>query len=317
VERGDLHASRDMAEHLHYGAAMRWDQGHESPDVIDRRGEGGGRGGGMGLLGFIPLLLRFRGGWILALLLVGFLLFGGFGGLGGLFGGSSDETQTQSHAPVAGGKTADKKAQFVAFVLDDTQTSWRQQFAQRGKTYRNAKLVMFTGSTQTACGNGQAASGPFYCPPDERVYIDLSFYDELEKRLGAKGDFAQAYVIAHEIGHHVQNQLGISDKVHGAKASQQRGEEGLSVRLELQADCYAGIWASSSDKRGILEPGDIDEALNAAAAIGDDRLQKRSGGVVNPESWTHGSSAQRSRWFKTGYERASMDACDTFSGNVL
>jgi predicted metalloprotease len=144
------------------------------------------------------------------------------------------------------------------------------------------------------------------------VYIDLAFYDDLDRRFGAKGDFAQAYVIAHEIGHHVQHQLGISDKVHNARASQQRGEEGMSVRLELQADCFAGIWAHASDDKKILDPGDIDEALTAAAAIGDDRLQKQSGGRVNPESWTHGSSAQRSRWFKTGYERASVDACDTF-----
>lgn len=292
---------------------MRWDEGHQSPDVIDKRGERGGGGfRGAGLLGFLPLLLRMRGGWILALLLLGFVAVGGFSGL---FGGSSEGTRTQSVA--AGGKTADKKAQFVAFVLDDNQAMWRQELAQRGKTYRNAKLVMFTGATQTACGNGMAATGPFYCPPDERVYIDLSFYDELEQRLGAEGDFAQAYVIAHEIGHHVQNLLGVSDKVHAAKASAQRGEEGLSVRLELQADCYAGIWAHSADGRQILEPGDIDEALNAAAAIGDDRLQKQAGGRVSPETWTHGSSAQRSRWFKTGFERGSMEACDTFSGNAI
>jgi predicted metalloprotease len=289
---------------------MKWDEGHQSPDVIDRRGQGGGGMGGMGLLGLLPLLTRFRGGWVIALLVVGFMLVGGLGGLGGMFGGSSETTTTG--APVAGHKTDDKKAQFVAFVLDDTQGVWRQEFAKLGKTYRNAKLVMFTGATQTACGGGQAATGPFYCPSDERVYIDLAFYNELEQRFGAKGDFAQAYVIAHEIGHHVQNQLGISNKVHNARASQQRGEEGLSVRLELQADCFAGIWAKASDDKKILDPGDIDEALTAAAAIGDDRLQKQSGGRVNAESWTHGSSAQRSRWFKTGYERGSVDACDTF-----
>lgn len=289
---------------------MKWDEGHESPDVIDRRGEGGGRGG-MGLLGLIPLVTRFRGGWVIALLIVGFILVGGIGGLSGIFGGGTGDTTTTS-APVAGHKTDDKKAQFVAFVLDDTQGAWRQEFAKRGRTYRNAKLVMFTGATQTACGGGQAAQGPFYCPADERVYIDLSFYNELEQRFGAKGDFAQAYVIAHEIGHHVQKQLGISDRVSNARASQQRGEEGASVRLELQADCFAGIWAKASEDKKILDPGDIDEALGAAAAIGDDRLQKQSGGRVNPETWTHGSSAQRSRWFKTGYERGDIDACDTF-----
>jgi predicted metalloprotease len=292
-------------------ARMKWDEGHESPDVIDKRGQGGGGGGGLGLLGLIPLVTRFRGGWVVALIIVGFVVWGGFKGLGGSTGAGPSDT-TSNSAPVAGHKTDDKKAQFVAFVLDDTQATWKQEFAKRGKTYRNAKLVMFTGATQTACGGGQAAQGPFYCPADERVYIDLSFYNELEQRFGAKGDFAQAYVIAHEIGHHVQKQLGISDKVSNARGNQ-RGEEGNSVRLELQADCFAGMWAKASDDKKILDPGDIDEALTAAAAIGDDRIQKQSGGRVNPETWTHGSSAQRSRWFKTGYERGDLAACDTFA----
>jgi uncharacterized protein len=267
------------------------------------------------MLGLLPLVTRFKGGWIIALIIVGLSLAGGLGGLGGMFGGTSADESTK--APVAGHKTDDKKAQFVAFVLDDSQNTWKQEFAKRNKTYRNAKLVMFTNATQTACGHGQAATGPFYCPLDERVYIDLSFYNELEQRLGAKGDFAQAYVIAHEIGHHVQHQLGISDKVHEAKRSQQRGEDSLAVRLELQADCFAGMWAHSSGQRDILEAGDIDEALNAAAAIGADRLQKKSSGRVNPETWTHGSSAQRSHWFKQGYERGDMEACDTFNGNAI
>lgn len=291
---------------------MKWDEGHQSPDVIDRRGQGGGGGGGLGLLGFLPMLLRFKGGWVIILLVLGVFAASRFTNI---LGGAREDAPTQSAA--TGGKTADKKGQFVAFVLDDNQALWRQEFSQRGKTYQNAKLVMFTGATQTACGQGMAATGPFYCPPDQRVYIDLSFYDELERRLGAKGDFAQAYVISHEIGHHVQNLLGVSDKVHKASASQQKGEEGLSVRLELQADCYAGLWAHAAEKRGILEVGDIDEALGAAAAIGDDRLQKQSGGRVQPEKWTHGSSAQRSRWFKTGYERGTMEACDTFTGNAI
>ncbi len=292
---------------------MKWDEGHESPDVIDKRGQGGGGGGGLGLLGLIPFVTRFRGGWVVALLIVGFVVWGGFKGLGGSSPDPSGTTTTS--AAGAAHKTDDKKAQFVAFVLDDTQNTWKQEFAKRGKTYRNAKLVMFTGSTQTACGGGQAAQGPFYCPADERVYIDLSFYNELEQRFGAKGDFAQAYVIAHEIGHHVQKQLGISDKVSNARGNQ-RGEEGNSVRLELQADCFAGMWAKASDDKKILDPGDIDEALGAAAAIGDDRIQKQSGGRVNPETWTHGSSAQRSRWFKTGYARGDMDACDTFAATA-
>jgi predicted metalloprotease len=290
---------------------MKWDEGHESPDVIDKRGQGGGGGGGLGLLGLIPLVTRFRGGWVVALLIVGFVVWGGFKGLGGSTSAGPSDTTTNS-APVAGHKTDDKKAQFVAFVLDDTQATWKQEFAKLGKTYRNAKLVMFTGATQTACGGGQAAQGPFYCPADERVYIDLSFYNELEQRFGAKGDFAQAYVIAHEIGHHVQKQLGISDKVSNARGNQ-KGEEGNSVRLELQADCFAGMWAKASEDKKILDPGDIDEALTAAAAIGDDRIQKQAGGRVNPETWTHGSSAQRSRWFKTGYQRGDLAACDTFA----
>ena len=283
--------------------------------MIDRRGQRGGGAGLGGLLGLLPLITRVRGGWLIALVLVGLSLAGGLGGLGGMFGGGSSETSTTG-APAAGPRSDDKKAHFVAFVLDDAQTTWRQELAKRGKPYRNAKLVMFTGATQTACGNGQAATGPFYCPEDERVYIDLSFYNELEQHLGARGDFAQAYVIAHEIGHHVQHQLGIDDKARSARGSQ-RGAEGNSVRLELQADCFAGIWAKASADRKLLEPGDIDQALNAAAAIGDDRLQKQSTGHVNPEQWTHGSSAARSRWFKTGFEKASLEACDTFNATNL
>ncbi len=302
---------------------MKWDEGHESPDVVDRRGErgGGGDGGGggrMGLLSLVPMLLRMRGGWVILLVLLGVSAAGKFSGLldrAGGAGGAGDESRPVAAVP--GAKVSDKKGQFVAFVLDDNQAMWRKELPVRGKAYRNAKLVMFTGSTATACGQGMAATGPFYCPPDERVYIDLSFYDELEKRLGAKGDFAQAYVISHEIGHHVQNILGTSDKVRAASPSRLKGEDGLSVRLELQADCFAGVWAHSANKRGILDAGDIDEALTAAAAIGDDRLQKQATGHVNPEKWTHGSSAQRGRAFKTGYERGLMEACDTFSGNPL
>jgi len=272
----------------------------------------------MGLLGLLPLVTRFRGGWIIAVLVIGFMLVGGIGGLGGMFGGGDGTSTTTTRSGAAPGvRSDDKKAQFVAFVLDDAQATWKQELAKRSTTYKNAKLVMFTNATSTSCGAGQAAAGPFYCPNDERVYIDLSFYNDLERRFKATGDFAQAYVIAHEIGHHVQHQLGISDKVHAASASKQKGEEGLSVRLELQADCFAGIWAHNAQKRDILEVGDIDEALNAAAAIGDDKMQKQAGGAVRPESWTHGSSAQRSRWFKTGYERGNMEACDTFQASSL
>lgn len=261
-----------------------------------------------GILRLLPLLGRSRFGWIVILVVVGISVLGGLG----IFG--TDTGERTAHGPVQGVKSADEKAHFVGFVLDDSQQTWRTLLGSR---YVNAKLVLFTGATNTACGYGRAATGPFYCPTDQRVYIDLSFYDELERRLGAGGDFAQAYVIAHEIGHHVQNLLGTSDKVHQARRSEQVGAEGMSVRLELQADCYAGIWAHSSQNRGLLESGDLEEALVAAAAIGDDRLQKRASGTVQPESWTHGSSAQRARWFRRGYESGSMDACDTFGGDVL
>jgi predicted metalloprotease len=286
---------------------MRWNEGHESPDIIDRRGQGAPMGGMGGLLALLPLLGRSRFGWII----LGIIVFASVAG--GIFGGGGGGESAQ--APAAGqAKTQDTKAQFVGFVLDDTQNTWK---AMLGSQYRNAKLVLFSGATQTACGAGRAATGPFYCPTDERVYIDLSFYDELERRLGAGGDFAQAYVIAHEIGHHVQNLQGTSDEVHAARRSEQEGAEGLSVKLELQADCFAGVWAHATNNRGLLETGDLDEALNAAAAIGDDRLQKQSSGRVQPESWTHGSSEQRSRWFRRGYESGSMESCDTFKTGVL
>jgi uncharacterized protein len=263
-----------------------------------------------GMLGLLPLLTRSRYGWLIALVILGISLLGG---LGGIFGGG-EGTGDRAADTAGGAKTPDKKAAFVGFVLDDVQETWR---AMLGSQYQNAKLVLFTGATNTACGFGRAATGPFYCPPDQRVYIDLSFYDELERRLGARGDFAQAYVIAHEIGHHVQNLLGTSDKVRQARASERTGAEGMSVKLELQADCFAGLWAHATQNRGLLEEGDLEEALGAAAAIGDDRLQKQAGKTVQPESWTHGSSAQRATWFKRGYESGSMEACNTFASGVL
>jgi predicted metalloprotease len=287
---------------------MRWDPGHESEDVVDRRGESpaqaGLGGGGGGILALLPFLLRFKYGWVVVLLLLGGSYFTGMFGQGG--GGSQGATSAQ-HGAKAGAQ--DQQARFVGFVLDDVQTTWKGALPQ----YRKAKLVLFSGATRTSCGVGQAATGPFYCPADEQVYIDLSFYDELQNRLGAGGDFAQAYVIAHEIGHHVQKILGVSEKVSRAPGSQQNGPRGLSVRLELQADCYAGMWAHFTQQHDVLEKGDIEEGLGAAAAIGDDRLQKQSAGVVNPESWTHGSSEQRVRWFKKGYDEGTLAACDTFS----
>lgn len=292
---------------------MRWDEEHESPDLIDRRGEGPVRGGGgMGtIMSLAPLLVRHPIGIVILIaLLIGSALLG-------RFGTQSADAPRATETTSATTQGADREKHFVAFVLDDTQKNWRELFAKEGREYRNAKLVLFDGSTSTACGYGEAATGPFYCPADERVYIDLSFYDELARRFGAKGDFAQAYVIAHEIGHHIQNQLGTSSAVHNLRRSQREGETGASVRLELQADCYAGIWAHSTDTRGLLEQGDIDEALTAAAAIGDDRLQRQSTGVVSPETFTHGTSEQRARWFRTGYKTGDIAACDTFHTKSL
>jgi predicted metalloprotease len=278
---------------------MRLDEQQESGNVEDRRGMSPGmlRGGGLGCGGLlIVLVISYFTGIDPRQLLQ-------------TVEQAAPPASTTQTAPT--GKPADTLGKFAAKVLGSTEQVWTQVIASNNRRYTPPTMVLFAGAVQSACGTATSASGPFYCPNDGRLYLDTSFFDELD-RLGGSGDFAQAYVIAHEIGHHVQHQLGISDKVHNARASQQRGEEGMSVRLELQADCFAGIWAHASDDKKILDPGDIDEALTAAAAIGDDRLQKQSGGRVNPESWTHGSSAQRSRWFKTGYERASVDACDTF-----
>lgn len=294
---------------------MRWNQNHESPDVIDRRGQGGGGGAGLGgVLALLPFLGRSKIGIVVLIVVVALSMFGGLGGLLGRGGGDEG-----ARSPAAGAqpRSDDKKAHFVAFVLDDVQAMWKTEFAKRNASYRNAKLVMFTDATQTACGDGRATTGPFYCSRDERTYIDLSFFDQLERKLGARGDFAQAYVIAHEIGHHVQNIRGMTERVHDARKSEQIGEEGLSVRLELQADCFAGMWAHSTEQRKLLETGDLDEALNAAAAIGDDKLQAESRGRVRPETFTHGTSAQRKRWFDKGYQSGNFDACDTFSSGVL
>ena len=202
--------------------------------------------------------------------------------------------------------------QFVSFVLDDVQSTWSDELAQQGRRYTPAVLVLFRDRTSSACGTGAAAMGPFYCSRDGRVYIDLSFYRDLRQRFGAPGDFAQAYVIAHEIGHHVQSLLGISERVHAASREQRAGSESLAVRLELQADCFAGMWAHATRKRELLESGDVEEALTAAAAIGDDRLQTQARGTVAPETFTHGSSEQRMRWFRRGLETGEIDACDTF-----
>jgi len=296
---------------------MRWTPGGLSPDIEDRRGAGGGGFGGFsfggGSLGC--------GGFVILLILS--LLFGRnfFSLLGG--GGDSTQprtqTQTQTRPDVSQpGSTAASTAQrtpeqFVSFVLDDAQGTWDKLLPEQANTpYHHSHLVLFRDATQSGCGYAQAATGPFYCPNDEKVYVDLGFYDELRERFGAPGDFAQAYVLAHEIGHHVQDILGTTAKVHAAMEEDRRNANTYSVALELQADCYAGVWAHSSEQRDILDPGDIDEGLNAAAAVGDDRLQRMAGRRVNPDSFTHGSSRERADWFRRGYQSGRISSCDTF-----
>ncbi len=293
---------------------MRWTPGGRSKNLEDRRGasSGGGGGGGFGLGGgggFGGGRLGLGG--IVILIILSLVFKQDFLGLlGGGEGASAPAVQEE--APVTDARE-EPLVQLVSFVLDSTQSFWRAEFAKEGRPYRDAKLVLFRDATPTACGTGQSATGPFYCPGDEKVYIDLAFFDELRQRFKAPGDFAQAYVLAHEIGHHVQNLLGVSDQVHRV---QQRAGEGeanaLSVRLELQADCYAGMWGALAARQGILEAGDTEEGLAAAAAVGDDRLQKMATGRVSPESWTHGSSAQRMEWFTRGFKASDASACDTF-----
>jgi predicted metalloprotease len=226
---------------------------------------------------------------------------------------SSPQDQTASTG-TTGLRDKDPQAEFISVVLADTEDTWREIFSQRGQAYVPPVLVLFDGATQSACGVGSAEVGPFYCPRDRKVYLDLSFFRELDQRFGAPGDFAQAYVVAHEVGHHVQNMMGVSEKVTAAQSSaNDRQSNALSVRLELQADCYAGVWGHYAARRGLLEAGDAEEGLNAAAAIGDDRLQRMSRGQIVPESFTHGSSADRVRWLRRGLDNGTIEACDTFT----
>lgn len=289
--------------------------GRESDNVEDRRGgDGGGSSGGGGLLGLIPSLFSGKGiiGIVVAIAGAYFLgidprtILSLFTAVG-----TSNTEMTTTTRPIP---KDDPQAKFVSVVLADTEDVWRKLFSEAGKTYRDPKLVLFRGSTPTACGKGKSAMGPFYCPGDQKVYIDLSFYEEMRSRYQAPGDFAQAYVIGHEVGHHVQNMLGTMNKVRRQQDGQpEAAANALSVKLELQADCYAGVWAHHADKtRKIIESGDIEEALRAAAAIGDDALQKQSGGAIVPESFTHGSSADRMRWFKRGMETGELEQCNTF-----
>ena len=232
-----------------------------------------------------------------------------------LVGGGGMAPGAPSAGPVQSTPQEERLVDFVSFVLDSSQAFWARELPRLGAEYRPAELTLFRDVVQSACGMAQSATGPFYCPGDEMVYIDLGFYDELHRRFGAPGDFAQAYVLAHEIGHHIQNVLGIERRVREAQQRQSGSANDLSIRMELQADCLAGVWGHHSREEGILEPGDVEEGLAAAAAVGDDRIQRMGGGTVNPEGWTHGSSDQRMRWFNEGFRSGDANQCDTFAAN--
>ena len=291
---------------------MKWEGNRQSDNVEDARRGGGGRAG-------LPIGGRSVGLGTIAVALVAGWAFGinPLTVLGLLSGGGTAPVQQQ--APAGPPPADDPMARFVSTVLADTEDVWRAQFREMGRTYQDPKLRLFRGTEPTACGTGQSAMGPFYCPGDQKVYIDLAFYDTLKTRLGAPGDFAQAYVIAHEVGHHVQHLLGITDKVDALRGRVSQAEQNaMSVRLELQADCFAGVWAHHADAaRQVLEQGDVEEALNAASQIGDDTLQRNSSGAVRPESFTHGTSAQRVTWFKRGLATGSVAQCNTFEARQL
>jgi predicted metalloprotease len=299
---------------------MKWKPRKRSADIEDRRGAGGGFGGGG-----IPIG-RLGGGGIgtIIVLVIVYLLFSSGGGGGG---GGFDVPDPSSAFPpvpqsgtgensVPGSPDEEREVQFVDFVQGDAQDFWTDQFQGAGKQYQRAKLVIFRSQVQSGCGLASSATGPFYCPLDQKVYIDLGFFNELSQRFQAPGDFAQAYVLAHEIGHHIQQQLGIEQRVREQSQSNPDDANELSVRLELQADCLAGVWARSTYDRGLLESGDLQEGLTAASAVGDDRIQAQAQGRIDPESFTHGTSEQRSEWLQTGFDSGSLEACDTFSGDV-
>jgi uncharacterized protein len=282
---------------------MRWTPGGESQDIEDRRDQSGDGGGGFQFGG-----MHIGVGGALILLVLSIIFRQNFFAL--LGGGTVSTQPATTSRPNPARDAADRPlVEFVSFVLDDTQNTWTQILPQQGnRAYHHAKLVLFRNYTQSGCGSAESATGPFYCPGDEKVYIDLEFYDELKRRFGAPGEFAQAYVLAHEIGHHVQNILGIERRVQGNS----HGANSASVHLELQADCFAGIWAHSTQQRGLLEKGDVESALGAAAAVGDDRLQRMATGHVVPDSFTHGTSQQRMDWFSKGLNTGSIATCNTF-----
>ena len=279
---------------------MRWESGRRSSNVEDRRGMGGAGmigGGGIGMLILVLIISFIIGRNPLELMQ------------------EVEQTAPASDAVPAGAPPADdQQAQFVSAVLADTEDTWRRVFQQNGTTYEEPRLVLFESMVRSACGSASAAVGPFYCPADHKVYLDLSFFRELDQRFGAPGDFAQAYVIAHEVGHHVQTLLGVSERVHRARSRVSESEANqLSVRQELQADCFAGVWGHHAGRRNMLHEDDVDEGLRAAEAIGDDRLQRKTQGMVVPDSFTHGSSEQRQRWLRRGLQTGDINQCDTFA----
>ena len=282
---------------------MEWQDNGISSDLEDRRGSSGGGfgfGGGMGIGGFILVLIIS--------VITGRNFFSG--------GGSANVDSGPSDQPVQQSPTEDRDVHLISFVLDDVQNTWSQIFAQHGRQYRHAKLVLYRGITYSGCGTAQATTGPFYCPQDEKVYIDLSFWRELKQFGGDTGDFAQAYVVAHELGHHVQKLLGIEQRMQRLSQQDEGEQNPLSVDLELQADCFAGVWGHGTEQRNMVHPDDVAGALKAAAAVGDDHLQKMSGRAVSPETWTHGSSAQRVDWFKRGLDGGEVNNCTTFDGRL-
>ena len=276
---------------------MRWTPGGRSDNLDDRRSGGGGMGRGLGIGGTVVVLALS--------LITGRNLFSDLGVQPGISSGGSTMTAEDS-------AREEPEVQFVSFVLDDVQNTWAKVLPDNNVQFHPARLVLFRNSTDSGCGPAQSAMGPFYCPIDEKVYIDLGFYDELKTRFGASGDFAQAYVLAHELGHHVQHLTGTDARVRQAQEQNPDQANQYSVRLELQADCYAGVWAASTQQRNILSPGDVDEAMTAAASVGDDRILASEGRRVNVDSFTHGSAAQRTEWFKRGFQGADLKACNTF-----
>jgi len=295
---------------------MEWQPGGLSSDIEDRRDDSGGGGGGgfgfggggIGIVGFLVLLV--------------ISLVTGHNFLGGVLSGGGGQPATQQVQSVQPGQPAqphpageDRDAQLISFVNTDVQKFWRGTLTAEGKPWQEAHIVLYRGQTYAGCGTAEASTGPFYCPADEKVYLDLSFWDELKRFGGSTADFAQAFVLAHELGHHVQNLLGTESRVNHLMRTEPQEQNHLSVDLELQADCYGGVWAHHAQGEKILDPGDVDAALSAVAAVGDDHLEKMSGRAVSPESWTHGSSAQRQHWFQQGFQTGDPAACNTFGGS--